>query len=231
MVEHTVRSFTQDLEELSSDLLRMGGLAESLLEDATRAIINADQALGRDVIERDKEVDALQIKIEHSILKLLALRQPLAHDLRTVITALKVANDLERVGDLAKNIARRTIAIGEDPSLPGLKGLERMSRAVSLQLKNVLDAYTTGNSGMAHELWLRDEEIDEHYNSIFREVLTYMMEDPRNISHCTHLLFIAKNLERIGDHCTNIAEEVFFLVTGESLAIDRPKVPEFDTKI
>ena len=231
MSQHTVRSFSEDLEKLSDDLLRMGGLAESLLEDATLSITRSDIKLGQEVIKRDKEIDALQVEIEQSIFKLLALRQPLAHDLRTVVTALKVTNDLERIGDLAKNMAKRSIAIGAHESLPGLKGLERMSRAVSLQLKKVLDSYTSGDAEIAHELWLKDEEIDEHYNSIFREVLTYMMEDPRNIGHCTHLLFIAKNLERIGDHCTNIAEEVYFLVTGESLAIDRPKVTEFDPKV
>jgi len=224
MTEHTVRSFSADLEELSVDLARMGGLAEDMLSDAIQAIATRDSALADTVVARDPQIDALQVEAEKKILRLLALRQPLARDLRQTISALKIAAELERIGDLAKNIAKRAKVLDTVEPVGALKGVARMGRLVTAQLKRVLDAYSALETDAANKVWNRDEEVDEHYQSLFRELLTYMMEDPRTISGCAHLLFVAKNLERIGDHCTNIAEEVHFLVTGEQLPTERPKV-------
>jgi len=224
MTEHTVRSFSADLEELSGDIARMGGLAEDMLSDAVQAIASRDLALADKVVARDPQVDALQVEVEKKILRVLALRQPLARDLRQTISAFKIASELERIGDLAKNIAKRTKVIDALEPAAALKGVSRMGRLVGAQLKRVLDAYSAQETDAANRVWTRDEEVDEHYQSLFRELLTYMMEDPRTISACAHLLFVAKNLERVGDHCTNIAEEVHFLVTGETLTSERPKV-------
>jgi phosphate transport system protein len=224
MTEHTVRSFSADLEELSADIARMGGLAEDMLSDAIQAIASRDAALADTVVARDPQVDALQIEAEKKILRLLALRQPLARDLRQTISALKIAAELERIADLAKNIAKRAKVLDAIEPTAALKGVARMGRLVIAQLKHVLDAYSALETDAAAKVWTRDEEVDEHYQSLFREVVTYMIEDPRTISACAHLLFVAKNLERIGDHCTNIAEEVHFLVTGEQLPTERPKV-------
>jgi phosphate transport system protein len=224
MTEHTVKSFSADLEELSADIARMGGLAEDMLSDAVQAIVTRDSALADTVVVRDPQIDALQIEVEKKILRLLALRQPLARDLRQTISALKIAAELERIGDLAKNIAKRARILDLAEPANALKGVQRMGRLVIAQLKRVLDAYSAQEAEAANQVWTRDEEVDEHYQSLFREVLTYMMEDPRTISGCAHLLFVAKNLERIGDHCTNIAEEIHFLVTGETLTSERPKV-------
>ena len=224
MTEHTVRSFSADLEDLSGDLARMGGLAEDMLSDAIQAIATRDLALADTVVARDPQIDNLQVEAEKKILRLLALRQPLARDLRQTISALKIAAELERVGDLAKNIAKRAKVLDTIGPIAALKGVSRMGKLVTAQLKRVLDAYTAQDAEAATQVWARDEEVDEHYQSLFREVVTYMIEDPRTISACAHLLFVAKNLERIGDHCTNIAEEVHFLVTGEQLPTERPKV-------
>jgi phosphate transport system protein len=224
MTEHTVRSFSQDLEELSGDLARMGGLAEDMLSDAIQAIATRDMVLADTVVARDPQIDNLQIEVEKKILRLLALRQPLARDLRQTISAMKIAAELERIGDLAKNIAKRAKVLDSVEPAAALKGVARMGRLVTAQLKRVLDAYTAQETDAANKVWARDEEVDEHYQSLFRELLTYMMEDPRTISPCAHLLFVAKNLERVGDHCTNIAEEVYFLVTGNQLPTERPKV-------
>jgi phosphate transport system protein len=224
MTEHTVRSFSQDLEELTGDLARMGGLAEDMLSDAIQAIATRDLALAETVVVRDPQVDSLQVEVEKKILRLLALRQPLARDLRQTIAALKISSELERIGDLAKNIAKRAKVLDSIEPTAALKGVARMGKLVNAQLKRVLDAYSMLETDAANKVWSRDEEVDEHYQSLFREVVTYMIEDPRTISACAHLLFVAKNLERIGDHCTNIAEEVHFLVTGEQLPTDRPKV-------
>jgi phosphate transport system protein len=226
MTEHTVRSFAADLEELSGDIARMGGLAEDMLSDAIQAIATRDVPLADAVIGRDPQVDAMQAEIEKKILRLLALRQPLARDLRQTISAFKIASELERIGDLAKSSSKRVKVL--DMAEPAaLRAVQRMGRLVVAQLKRVLDAYTALETEAANNVWTRDEEVDEHYSSLFRELLTYMMEDPRTISACAHLLFVAKNLERIGDHCTNIAEEIHFLVTGENLPNERPKVDVF----
>ena len=223
-MDHTVRAFSQDLEQMTGDLARMGGLAEDLLTDALRAIVDQDTSLADTVVARDVQIDDLQVEVEKKIHRLLALRQPLANDLRQTIAALKIAADLERTGDLAKNIAKRTKILDGTHVPAALNGVSRMGRVVIAQLKRVLDAYAAMDREAAVQVWERDEEVDEHYTSLFREVLTYMMEDPRTITGCTHLLFVAKNLERIGDHCTNIAEEIHFLVTGDPLTSERPKV-------
>lgn len=230
MTEHTVRSFSADLEELSGEIARMGGLAEDALSDAIQSIATRDSMLAANVVARDPQIDAMQVEIEKKILRLLALRQPLARDLRQTISGLKIAYELERIGDLAKSIAKRTRVLDAAEPAAAFKGVARMGRLVIAQLKRVLDAYSALETDAATSVWTRDEEVDEHYTSLFREVLTYMMEDPRMISSCTHLLFVAKNLERVGDHCTNIAEEVHFLVTGETLTTERPKVDVFTSK-
>lgn len=230
MTEHTVRSFSADLEELSGDIARMGGLAEDMLSDAIQAIATRDSGLADTVVGRDPQLDNLQVEVEKKILRLLALRQPLARDLRQTISALKIAAELERIGDLAKNIAKRAKVIDHLEPPNALKGVSRMGRLVVAQLKRVLDAYSALESEAAVKVRIRDEEVDEHYTALFRELLTYMMEDPRTISACAHLLFVAKNLERVGDHCTNIAEEIHFLVTGETLANERPKVDALNSK-
>ncbi len=230
MTEHTVRSFSADLEELSGDIARMGGLAEDALSDAIQSIATRDPLLAAGVVARDPQIDTMQVEIEKKILRLLALRQPLARDLRQTISGLKIAYELERIGDLAKSIAKRTKVLDAAEPTGAFKGVARMGRLVVAQLKRVLDAYSALETDAATSVWTRDEEVDEHYTSLFREVLTYMMEDPRMISSCTHLLFVAKNLERVGDHCTNIAEEVHFLVTGETLTTERPKVDVFTSK-
>lgn len=224
MNEHTVRSFSADLEELTGDIARMGGLAEDLLSDALQAMATRNMELADSVVARDAQIDALQVDVERKILRLLALRQPLARDLRQTIAALKIAAELERIGDLAKNLAKRAKVLEAMAPPNAVKGVVRMGKLVGAQLKRVLDAHSAQEMDVAASVRTRDEEVDEHYTSLFRELLTYMMEDPRTISACTHLLFVAKNLERMGDHCTNIAEEIHFLVTGETLNTERPKV-------
>lgn len=217
MTEHIVKSFDDELDELTAEVARMGGLAEQLLSDALDAVSARDNQLAKEVIQRDDEIDALQQDLERRVILLLALRQPMAGDLRRTFSALKISGDLERIGDLAKNVAKRALVLNESNPMPLTRGIHRMGRVVSGMLKDVLDAYTSGDVDLAIDVWQRDDEIDAHYNSQFRELLTYMMEDPRTITMCTHLLFMAKNLERIGDHGTNIAENVHYLVTGEEL--------------
>lgn len=223
MQEHIVTSFEEALDSINESLARMGGLAEKQLADSIEAITRRDRMLAEQTVASDKQIDALEVDIEAQALRLIALRQPMAIDLRETVSAIKISSDLERIGDLAKNISKRALAV--DQASPGraMQGLERMGRQVLNQLKEVLDAYAQRDNERAMIVWRRDEEIDEMYNSLFRELLTYMMEDPRTISLCTHLLFVAKNLERIGDHSTNIAETIQFLVTGEALGENRPK--------
>jgi len=223
MSEHIVKSFGEELEQLAADIARMGGLAESMVADALRAVVRRDPDLAEELIARDARVDEAQADLERRVIRLFALRQPMASDLRATFAALKISADLERIGDLAKNIAKRSLVLNEAEPLPVARGVELMGHAVSQQLKNVLDAYAHSRVDKAVDVWKSDEEVDEHYNSLFRELLTYMMEDPRTISGAAHLLFIAKNLERIGDHATNIAEVIHFVVTGEELAKERPK--------
>jgi phosphate transport system protein len=226
MTEHTVRAYGEKLEQLSADLQRLGGMAESQTSDAISAIVRRDTGLARQVIERDVKLDAAQREIDKRATLLLALRQPMAHDLREVLSAMKIAVDLERIGDLARNIAKRTLVINQSEPVQLTRSIERMGRIAGARLKDVLDAYAKRDVTAAVHVWSQDDEIDAHYNSLFRELLTYMMEDPRTISPCAHLLFVAKNIERIGDHSTNIAELVHYLVTGEDIARERPKAED-----
>lgn len=224
MAEHIVTSYDNDLQALRRRISEMGGIAEKMLVDAIQALVRHDTALAQSVIASDKRLDVLQREVEENAILTIARRQPLAVDLRETISAIRVSGDVERIGDLAKNIAKRALAIGTDfQSQKIVLGLQHMSDLVLGQLKDVLDAYAQQDTVRALDVWKRDGAIDALYTSLFRELLTYMMEDPRNISFCTHLLFCAKNIERIGDHTTNIAETVHYLVTGETLAIDRPK--------
>ena len=223
MSEHTVKAFTEQLETLAAAVSQMGGLAEAQLANAIEAIGRRDTALAESAVGGDKDVDALQQQIEERALRLLALRQPMAVDLRETLAAIKIASELERIGDLAKNIAKRAIVLNKEQPIRLTQSLARMGRAALSQLKLVLDSYSNRDSGGAETVWRQDGEIDEIYNSLFRELLTYMMEDPRTIGMCTHLLFVAKNIERTGDHATNIAEVVYHMVTGTHLATERPK--------
>ena len=176
------------------------------------------------VIERDLKLDALDAEIERRSIRLIALRQPVAQDLRRTVAAMKIAQNLERIGDLAKNIAKRGAVLADsEPITPLTRSIERMGRLVATRLKDVLDAYTSNDLERAVSVWSQDDEVDEHYDSLFRELLTYMMGDPRTITAGAHLLFIAKNLERIGDHATNIAEIVHYQISGEDLPAERPK--------
>jgi phosphate transport system protein len=223
MSDHTVRAFGDQLEALSSGVAQMGGLAEAQLADAVEAIARRDTKLAEGAIAGDPRIDELQQDIESKALKLLALRQPMAVDLRDTLAAIKIASELERIGDLAKNIAKRALVLNREQPIRLTQSLARMGRASLNQLKLVLDSYSDRDAGGAEAVWRNDGEIDEIYNSLFRELLTYMMEDPRTISMGTHLLFVAKNIERTGDHATNIAETVYHMVTGGHLAMDRPK--------
>jgi phosphate transport system protein len=223
MADHTVRAFGEKLESLSSGIAQMGGLAEAQLAAAIEAIAKRDTKLAEQAIAGDPRIDELQQAIEDQALKLLALRQPMAVDLRETLAAIKTASELERIGDLAKNIAKRALVLNREPPIRLTQSLARMGRASLNQLKMVLDAYSDRDANGAENVWRNDGEIDEIYNSLFRELLTYMMEDPRTIGLCTHLLFVAKNIERTGDHATNIAETVYHMVTGGHLALERPK--------
>jgi phosphate transport system protein len=226
MTEHIVRSYDADLEALRRSLAEMGGMSERMLGDSTVALVRRDTALAQKVISADQRLDNLQRDVEERAVLTIARRQPLANDLRELISAIRIAADIERVGDLAKNIAKRAVAISGQfqPPHRAVVGLEHISRLVQAQLKDVLDAYAASNEQKAMEVWRRDDEIDALYTSLFRELLTYMMEDPRNITQCTHLLFAAKSLERAGDHATNIAEKAYYLDTGKQLS---DKVEDF----
>ena len=224
MNEHIVRSYEDELNSLTAETARMGGLAESLIADSLTAVTKRNQELAAQVVARDEKLDEAERDIERKTIRLIALRQPVADDLRRAVAAMKVANNLERCGDLAKNIAKRTLVIIEtDPLTPLTRAIERMGKLVLGRLSSVLDAYTREDLERALAVWSQDDEVDEHYNALFRELLTYMMGDPRMITACAHMLFVAKNLERIGDHATNIAEIVRYQITGEEAVLVRPK--------
>ncbi len=228
MSEHIVKSYEDELNTLGAACARLGGLAESQLGDAVDAVVRRDPALATKVLQQDDRLDEIEADVEQKAIRLIALRQPMANDLRRTMAAMKIASNLERCGDLAKNIAKRTLVLSEIEPMPALnRSIERMGRLVETRLKEVLDAYTANDAERAMEVWRRDEEVDEHYNSLFRELLTYMMGDPRTITACAHLLFVAKNLERIGDHATNIAEIVHYEITGEQVSpADRPRADD-----
>jgi phosphate transport system protein len=224
MNEHIVRSYDEELNTLSAECARMGGLTESQVADAITAVVKRNQELAAAVVGRDDKLDTAERDIEKKAIRLIALRQPMADDLRRTVAAMKVANNLERCGDLAKNIAKRTLVIIEsDPLTPLTRSIERMGKLVLTRLTSVLDAYSRSDLERAMAVWSQDDEVDEHYNSLFRELVTYMMGDPRTITACAHMLFVAKNLERIGDHATNIAEIIHYQVTGDEMIDTRPK--------
>ena len=223
MSEHTTKAFDADLQELSRMIAEMGGLAERLIGDSVDALNRRDAELAQSVIMQDSKIDFLQREIEAKAILTIARRQPMAVDLRDVVGALRVSNDLERIGDLAKNIAKRVIVLDSDMNLKVMRGLEHMTELVLTQIKDVLDSYARRDVPKALAVWRGDEEVDAVNNSLFRELLTYMMEDPRNISVCIHLLFCAKNIERMGDHATNIAETIYYMVEGKALPDERPK--------
>jgi len=224
--EHIVRSYDEELRRLRDMLARMGGLAERQVADATRALVRRDTTLASEVVSRDVQIDALEREVEAFCVRLLALRQPMAQDLRVIVAAMKASNDLERIGDYARNAAKRAIVLSSLPAIGSLNGFERMAQLVQENLKSAMDALVNGDAEAARRVWEADEPVDAIYNGIFRELLTFMMEDPRNITAATHMLFIAKNLERIGDHTTNIAERIHYAVMGDSLPEDRPKADE-----
>jgi phosphate transport system protein len=224
MNEVWVKSGADLVEPLVAEVARLGGLAESQIADCVDAITRRDVPLAQAVIARDIKLDALEADIERKAIELIANRRPVDRELRRTVAALKIAMNLERCGDLARNIAKRSLVLSEsEPLTPLTRSIERMGRLVAGRLKEVLDAYTAGELEKAAGVWARDEEVDEHYNSLFRELLTYMMGDPRMIAPGAHLLFVAKNLERIGDHATNIAEIIHFEITGEDMLGERPR--------
>lgn len=224
MTQHIVTEFDEDLKRLSEMIAEMGGLAEKLVADSIAALLARDLTSAQRVIATDRAIDRLQSLVEEKAVLTIAKRQPMAVDLRAVVGALRISNDLERIGDLAKNVAKRVIALeGQRREQKHAGGFDNLTKLALAQLKQVLDAYARRDAKKALEVWQRDGEIDALYTSLFRELLTYMMEDPRNIGFATHLLFCAKNVERIGDHATNIAETIQYIVTGEMPADERPK--------
>jgi phosphate transport system protein len=224
VVNHTVKAYDRELDALERLIAEMGGVAEKMVVDAVDALANADTVLAHQVIATDPRLDALQREIEDLAVMTIARRQPVAVDLRELIGAIRVAGDLERVGDLAKNIAKRTIKIGAESRVPrAIVGLRHMNEVATELMKDVLDAYAQRDAERAREVWERDADLDALEDSVFRDLLTHMMEDPRNISFCAHLLFCGKNIERIGDHATNVAETVVYLVTGQPMPNERPR--------
>ncbi|SNZ21611.1 phosphate signaling complex protein PhoU [Cohaesibacter gelatinilyticus] len=215
MSDHIVTSYDEDLKELASKISEMGGRAERLVEDSIKALVLMDMAGAAEAVEKDVIINSMDQEIEEKAVLTIARRQPMAQDLREIVSALRISVDLERIADLGKNIARRTLALeGKNQPKQLVHGIEHMAELTLAQLRTILDAYTARDDMSAIAVWHKDREVDALYNSLFREFLTYMMEDPRNISFCTHLLFCAKNLERIGDHVTNIAETIYYLNTG-----------------
>jgi phosphate transport system protein len=224
MSEHTAKAFDTDLQALTRMISEMGGLAERQIARAIEALDKRDAVLAQSTIASDAEIDAFQHEIEERAILTIARRQPMAVDLREIVSALRIANDLERIGDLAKNIAKRVGALDRDfKPQQVMRGVEHMTDLVLVQLKNVLDSFAKRDSATALDVWRGDREIDAVNNSLFRELLTYMMEDPRTIGFCIHLIFCAKNIERMGDHATNIAETVYYMIEGKMLADERPK--------
>lgn len=227
MSDHIVSSYDQELQGLAGQIAEMGGMAEGLVADSITALVRGDTALAQKVILADVRLDRLQHQVEEQAIRIIAKRQPMARDLREIFGAMRVSGDLERVGDLAKNIAKRVIAMGGQVQIKRIViGVEHLAEIALEQLKNVLDSYTARDPVEALQVRNRDDQIDALYTSLFRELLTYMMEDPRNITFCTHLLFCAKNVERIGDHATNVAEIVHYVATGEQLVDERHKIDD-----
>lgn len=220
---HTVKAFDEELNALTQKIARMGGLAETQLSAAIQALMNNDLDLAAQVMEADDKVDDTEDSVNDAVVRLLALRAPVADDLRVIMSSLKISSALERVADHAASIAHRVQVLKDHAAVPAAKTVGRLGWLVVELLKDSLDAYMNRDAERAMRVWERDEEVDALYSSLFRELLTYMMEDPRNITPCSHLLFIAKNLERVGDHATNLAEVTYFIVNGQRLGGERPK--------
>ncbi len=223
---HIVHSFDEELLELNQTVIRMGGMAEAGLASAIEALVKRDSELAERVAEADREIDELDRTLEERAILIVARRQPVADDLRRVVAALKISSNLERIGDFAKNIAKRVITLNRVPPVPVAKGIPRMANLVQGIIKDTLDAYIAGDADKALDVWYRDAQVDELHSGLFREIMTFMMEDPRNIAPGTHLLFICKNIERTGDYATNIAEMIYYLTSGtriEGVRGDRPK--------
>jgi phosphate transport system protein len=222
--QHTVQAFDSDLQEIARKIAAMGGLAEKQIIDAIRALIDRDTELAEHVIAADSTIDAMQHEIEQQAILILTRRQPMAVDLREIVTAMRTCNDIERIGDHAKHIGKRVVALSADLYPPALvRGVEHMADLVLSLLKQVLDAYASRDVRAALAVWSGDEEVDALCASVFRELLTYMMEDPRNITFCMQLMFCAKDIERMGDHATNIAETVYYMIEGREITVQRPK--------
>ena len=221
--DHIVTAYDEELDQLTNLISQMGGLAESQFDAAMQAIDKRDDDLALRTREKDKEIDQLEHDIEVLAVRMIATRQPMANDLRYIISCLKTSSDIERLGDYAKNMAKRAIVLNQVPPMQTTRSVLRMGRLVQKMIKDVFDAFLEGDKDKAMNVWESDEEVDNHYTSLFRELLTYMMEDPRAITGCMHLHFIAKNIERMGDHVTSIAEQVVYLVTGAMPEDGRPK--------
>ena len=221
---HIATAFDRDLEGVQALVLRMGGLVEAALSDAAAALETRDEALAEQVRTGDAAIDALEEQVNAECIRLIALRAPAATDLRTVLTVMKIAASLERCGDYAKNLAKRSMVLAQMHTIEGAAGsIRRMARQVGLLLKDALDSFITRDVALAQSVRLQDRDIDQMYTALFREFLTHMLEDPRNITACMHLHFIAKNIERVGDHATTIAEQVIYLATGSLPSDPRPK--------
>jgi phosphate transport system protein len=223
-IDHTAKAFDSDLQEIMRKVAEMGGLVERQLADAVNALVERDTDLAERVISTDPAIDNLQHEIEEKAILTIARRQPMAIDLREIVGAMRVCNDLERIGDHVKHIGKRVVALdGDFYPQKLIRGVEHMADLVSAQIKQVLDAYASRDLQAAMAVWKGDEEVDALCTSLFRELLTYMMEDPRNITFCMHLMFSAKDIERMGDHATNIAETVYYMIEGRPIADQRPK--------
>jgi phosphate transport system protein len=223
-LDHTTKAFDADLQDIKRRVAEMGGLAERQIADATRALVERDAELAEQVITTDPTIDAMQHEIEEKAVLTIARRQPMAVDLREIVGAMRVCNDLERIGDHAKHIGKRVVVLGADFHAQKLiRGVEHMAELVGTLLKEVLDAYASRDLTAALAVWNGDEEVDALCTALFRELLTYMMEDPRNITLCIHLMFCAKDIERMGDHATNIAETVYYMIEGRPITDQRPK--------
>jgi phosphate transport system protein len=223
-IDHTAKAFDSDLQEIMRKVAEMGGLVEKQISDAAQALLDRDTELAERVIATDPTIDGMQRDIEEKSILTIARRQPMAIDLREIVGAMRVCNDLERIGDHAKHIGKRVVALGGDLYPQTLiRGVEHMAELVLAQVKQVLDAYASRDLQGALAVWKGDEEVDAICTSLFRELLTYMLEDPRNITFCMHLMFCAKDIERMGDHATNIAETVYFIIEGRPITDQRPK--------
>ena len=223
MNQHTVKSYDEELLNLTNIVTRMGGLAEAQLASAIQAMVKRDSDLATRVVGADQAVDELEFDIQRQTVRLLALRQPVAGDLRHIVSALKISSELERIGDYAANVAKRALILNHLPAVSPVGAVAHLGRLVQEILKDVIDAFIERDMDKAIRVWTRDEEVDDMYTGLFRELLTYMMEDPRTITACSHLMFMAKNIERIGDHATNIAENLHYMVVGTPLQGSRPK--------